>query len=62
VEVVSDLRQYASPVDAVDSRQTVRTVDLWVGEECFDDILLMVSTLSPLEWGAVSEVTGTISV
>lgn len=43
VEVVDGLGEDARPVDRVDGAELVGRVDLGVGEEGFDDVLLRVS-------------------
>lgn len=42
MEIVSDLREDTGPVNAVHRRKPVRAVDLGVGEECFDNVLLLL--------------------
>lgn len=39
MDVVRDLGQNASPIDAVDSSETECLVDLGFGEECLEDVL-----------------------
>lgn len=39
MDVVRDLGQNASPIDAVDSSETKCLVDLGFGEECLEDVL-----------------------
>ena len=52
VEVVGYLCQDAGPVYAVDGCQAERAVDLWVGEESFEDVL-DTNILAEVEGGAL---------
>ena len=54
VDVVDDLSEDTSPVDAVDRAEAVSAVDLGIGEESFDNILARSATVITVHQAGLS--------